>query len=66
MQGILPGIEANPDGQPLDHFHEIAARVLRGQKTEESSCRAGKVIDSPSNVPIESVHMYSHGLASQR
>jgi len=56
VQRILSSIEANPDGQLLDDFHEIAAPVLRREKTEESSCGAGKIIDSPSNVPVESVH----------
>jgi hypothetical protein len=66
VQRILSSIEANPDGQPLDDFHEIAAPVLRREKTEESSCGAGKIIDSPSNVPIESVHMYSRAFLLKR
>jgi hypothetical protein len=62
MLRILVGIETNPHWEPLNDFDKVAAGIFRGQKAEQRSGGARKILDRTSVVATERINMNVHRL----
>ena len=63
MLRVLISIKTNPYGQPLYDFHEVATRILRRQKAEQRTSRAGEIFYCSLVVAIECVNVHANELA---
>src|ERR1043166_6383614 len=63
IEAALILVEADADGQTLDHFHEIAGGVFRRQQTGDRACRGGQILHVAVEIHTEPVDMDACALA---